>query len=1060
MEFDRRVQIRVRQAGTAARGFLIAPRLVLTADHVLDGMDPSGGPGTVTVRLPDSSERQFPATVRWRRLDGTVDAALLEVDEDADWHVPASLSDLLIRPPQRYGHLIGTRPHPVALTGFPRLQKDPEDGRRLDEQVTGHIVPGTGELAGRYEVSSTTPAPVGPPAKVGSRWSGISGAAVLAEDGHGQDLLCGVVRRDRRAEDGTRLTATPISALLADEAFHALITEHTGWTPILEPAEPVRLLSPATADRDLESPAALLRADAEAVTFHGRDNELADLRTWCDEGPASIAIRILTGPGGQGKTRLARRLTDTLGRQGWAAGHLRPDLTDHDTAPDLASLATQLPLLLVVDYAETRPRLLRQVVGYLYRSRHRVRLLLLARSDGEWRTDALSAAPPVRRLLVTAPVVPLAPLIPHGRPVRDREKAFRQATKDLARLLPRVPSVLAHGWDALAGTVMPPEDLGHSRYDNALTLQLTALVALLQGGPRPVLAATSTPAEEVLLEHEERFWTDSADAPAFRLALPTPILAGAVAVAALCGASTAADATSVLATLPGLPADRIERTVSWLATLYPADPDRFWGSLQPDRIAEYHASRVLARNGVTLPALLTAADPGQQAQTVTVLARAATAHYDSGRAAESEAVLATLDTALDTAPRLSDEAAVVIGAALPHPSRIIAPLAIRLGFALSQTSRQLAEEDPAGHGPDLALVLSNLGVRLGEVGRRGEALAVSEEAVQIYRRLTREAPAVYEPELARSLSNLGARLGEVGRRGEALAVSEQAVEIRSRLVVRDPVEHESELAATLSNLGVWLAEVGRNMDALAVTERAVESYRRLARRDAIAHEPHLAVALSNLGVRLGEVGRRGEALAVSEEAVEIRRRLAWVSPSVHEPELAASLSNLGNHLGELEKHAEALEAELQAVEIRIRLVAESPVTHEPDLARSLSNLAVRYAQLGATGEALTVVGQAVEIYHRLVADNPPAFEPSLAKAKSIRGVLLAVAGDESGALEAVTEAEGLFRSHLEEMPSLVPQFIHLLTLQARMLDVAGRAEEAAAVRRWLAENPLPSSAQG
>lgn len=98
-------------------------------------------------------------------------------------------------------------------------------------------------------------------------------------------------------------------------------------------------------------------------------------------GPPALSAQTVTGPDGQGKTRLARRLADTLRGEGWITGHLRSDLSDRDT-PDFRALDTDLPLLVVVDYAETRPRLLRRLVEHLRESCHRVRLLLPARSDG------------------------------------------------------------------------------------------------------------------------------------------------------------------------------------------------------------------------------------------------------------------------------------------------------------------------------------------------------------------------------------------------------------------------------------------------------------------------------------------------------------------------------------------------------------------------------------------------------------------------------------------------------------------------------------------------------
>ncbi|MBF0304696.1 MAG: hypothetical protein HQL41_03475, partial [Alphaproteobacteria bacterium] len=52
-----------------------------------------------------------------------------------------------------------------------------------------------------------------------------------------------------------------------------------------------------------DGPAAMLRAEAELVPLIGREPVLADIAAWC-ETDQRVAIRLYTGPGGTGKTRL------------------------------------------------------------------------------------------------------------------------------------------------------------------------------------------------------------------------------------------------------------------------------------------------------------------------------------------------------------------------------------------------------------------------------------------------------------------------------------------------------------------------------------------------------------------------------------------------------------------------------------------------------------------------------------------------------------------------------------------------------------------------------------
>ena len=63
---------------------------------------------------------------------------------------------------------------------------------------------------------------------------------------------------------------------------------------------------------------------------------------------------------------------------------------------------------------------------------------------------------------------------------------------------------------------------------------------------------------------------------------------------------------------------------------------------------------------------------------------------------------------------------------------------------------------------------------LSDLGRREEALAAAQEAVNIRRDLARARPEAFTPDLAMSLNNLANVLAALGRREEALAAAQEA----------------------------------------------------------------------------------------------------------------------------------------------------------------------------------------------------------------------------------------------------------------------------------------------
>jgi nucleoside phosphorylase len=149
------------------------------------------------------------------------------------------------------------------------------------------------------------------------------------------------------------------------------------------------LLTPGTARLpDAPAPSMLLNARYGVVPWHeaGRSEILASLDAWADDRSCPVAVRLLHAEGGVGKTRLAIEWVRRRRGRYDMAGFLVP-------APDTRWLERLCglgpPVMVVIDYAESRADLVAileriAAFGAATGPRRQVRVLLLARNDGDW----------------------------------------------------------------------------------------------------------------------------------------------------------------------------------------------------------------------------------------------------------------------------------------------------------------------------------------------------------------------------------------------------------------------------------------------------------------------------------------------------------------------------------------------------------------------------------------------------------------------------------------------------------------------------------------------------
>lgn len=200
----------VFSGGRQGSGYLLTPRLVLTADHVIaDDNDVRivvpGGRGPVDCDSVNS----------WQSDD--CDIALLYVNEDLvqfpetamRWGRPASLAPI----------------RDCQAIGFPHVQRGP-DGKLDTEQIVGTFKPGSGLLGGRYVLDSDHTPPA-PRPDGGSPWAGMSGAAVFSDG-----VFMGVITTDPQGWQHGRVEVTAAHVLL-DKASFMRTLEYSAPSPVV-----------------------------------------------------------------------------------------------------------------------------------------------------------------------------------------------------------------------------------------------------------------------------------------------------------------------------------------------------------------------------------------------------------------------------------------------------------------------------------------------------------------------------------------------------------------------------------------------------------------------------------------------------------------------------------------------------------------------------------------------------------------------------------------------------------------------------------------------------------
>ncbi|NUW34816.1 tetratricopeptide repeat protein [Nonomuraea sp. SMC257] len=851
------------------------------------------------------------------------------------------------------------------------------------------------------------------------------------------------------------------------------------WASWPSPAPP-----PAKA-QDWEQPSDLLRAANAVVDFTGRDALLGELHAWRDRagarvaGREGVAVELIHGPGGQGKTRLAGRVAEVWQGEGWVvlSAHHRRDRSAPKAfaVPDFERAAG---VLVVVDYAERWDTgdLLTLLGDTLIGGRLPVRVLLLARPSGTWWQSLRGRIK--RDLHVTATSRELKPL--ESEAGITRQGLFAAARDRFADLLERPD----------ARQVDPPEALEwHEAYSLVLTVQMAALAAVLTAGSGQGPPSDPVEVSQVLLARERDHWEALHDRREKPLATSPDAMGQLVYTATLTGRLGHADG---LAAVEGAAIESREHPGQLLkdhAVCYP--PSETFGTAQsappvagdgeitvleplyPDRLGEDFLALSTPRHSHDFPAdswaalaparLLTApgeaSEPGAGSGRVPVWIRHGliTLIEASRRwphlaqrqlypllTARPELALHAGGAALARLARLDDiDPALLekIEAILPGHRHIdldigIAALAVRLA------EYRLPDADPVAR----AYIHHKLARHLSNAGLHIRALAEGQEATRRWRRLAEFNRDAYLPDLATSLNNQANLQAEAGQRDEAMPIIAEAVRMHRELAELNPDAYLPGLAASLNSHAALLAETGQRDEAVPIIAEAVHMHRELAELNPDAYLPGLAVSLNNRANLLAETGQRREAVPISAEAVCLRRELAELNRAAYLPDLAVSLYSHAKRLAETGQRDEAVPIIAEAVRLERELAELNPDAYLPGLAASLNSHAALLAETGQRDEAVLISEEAVCLRRELAELNRAAYLPDLAASLNNHSLALAETGQRDEAVLISEEAVCLRRELVElNRDAYLPNLATSLNNHSLRLAETGQRDEAVTV---------------
>ena len=758
-------------------------------------------------------------------------------------------------------------------------------------------------------------------------------------------------------------------------------------------------------------------------------------KTLDDQSPKEqVSIKLFTGSGGSGKSRLMIEWALHKQRQRWHTPFLHKNITE--TQIDQL-LKIQKHLFVVIDYAEARNDLTDKLKKFIESPsrRHLVRIVLVARNSGDWWTDVIKNFDIKKHIQSSVEELSNTSI--------DRIKVFDNAIVACKKWLSAErmnDDVYCHNKSLLV----------QNDFDRILFIYMAAYATVVG------YKITSNKILNEILILEQNPWkyffpkypndhyhtgTEFVSVISRVMAAVTPL-----------GGVERRRLDELIPKIKGPDMKQLPRIFKFLRNLYrPTESNKYLGTIEPDLLGEQIVLDTLLdlqrcggdpMNDLDfLESAFGDATQDEIKDILIVLGRISLrdnleenekiavenwmrffVDKDRGIKNADAAVKATLAlgkrmVAFPLADYLTESLNDVTGPkAVDLAQNVIRPVLKEENISLRPASLQRLKKwvyktlvnsplysDQTPDDRESGKLRVQYALALADLGELKKSLREIKKAIKIFENSDKTDPR----HLALSYMILGERQNDLGGHQAALASAEKADELYRSF---NDKKEKKNLARCLDFLGSTHSTLGNRSKGFEKISEAKTIFEDLESRHENAQDAGYAKTLINYSFALAadpSLWKNGDCPEkVAEKAAKLWKKLADSCPDAFKEGWARSLKNYAVCLNRLNKSDEALKNIEQSVGVYESLVKTSEEIRKralPDLADAYMIYADIQAQRGNHGDALKKSKSAVEMFEKLMADTPDRFKRNHAKSLMNYGEILSRSKNEENSYERIIQ---------------------------------------------------------